>query len=90
IYDDEGWYSVRLSVTDDRGVREDAYRDYYIEVRGVWSPVNVFEDAAGGLGAFARWLLGVVIWLVVFTPLWAALAGITYLLYRVAKRGRKP
>ena len=89
IYDDEGWYSVRLTVTDDRGAREDAYRDYYVEVRGVWSPLDVFEDAASGLGAFARWLLGVVIWILVFTPLWAALAGITYLIYRVAKRGRK-
>ncbi|MFW6056468.1 MAG: DUF4349 domain-containing protein [Chloroflexota bacterium] len=88
IYDDEGWHSIRLSVTDDRGAREDAYRDYYIEVRGVWSPLDVFEDAASGLGAFARWLLGVVIWLLVFTPLWAALAGITYLIYRMAKRGR--
>ncbi len=89
IYDDEGWHSVRLTVTDDRGAREEAYRDYYVEVRGVWSPLDVFEDAASGLGAFARWLLGVVIWLLVFTPLWAAIAGITYLLYKVAKRGRK-
>ncbi len=88
VYEEDGWYSVRLSVTDDRGAREEAYRDYYIEVQGVWGPGEVFEDAAAGLGAFGRWLLGVTIWLLVFTPVWAALAGIGYLLYRVAKRGR--
>jgi len=90
VYDDEGWYSVRLDVTDDKGVTETAYRDYYIEVRGVWSPGDVFSDAVSGLGALGRWLVSAGIWLVVFIPLWAALVGITWLLYRVAKRGRKP
>ena len=89
VYEDEGWQSVTLRVTDDKGAMEIAYRDYYIEVRGVWSPADVFKDAVGGLGAFGRWLLSAGIWLVVFIPLWAALAGITWLLYRVAKRGRK-
>ena len=90
VYQDEGWQSVNLIVTDDKGATENAYRDYYIDVRGVWSPRDVFDDALGGLGAFGRWLLSAGIWLVVFVPLWAALAGITYLLVRVAKRGRKP
>jgi hypothetical protein len=90
VYEDEGWQSVTLRVTDDKGATESAYRDYYIEVRGVWSPADVFKDAVGGLGAFGRWLLSAGIWLVVFIPLWAGLAGITWLLYRVAKRGRKP
>ncbi|MFC2008851.1 DUF4349 domain-containing protein [Chloroflexota bacterium] len=90
VYEDEGWQSVNLIVTDDKGATENAYRDYYIDVRGVWSPGDVFSDAVGGLGAFGRWLLSAGIWLVVFIPLWAGLAGITYALYRVAKRGRKP
>ena len=89
VYEDEGWQSVSLMVTDDKGATEMAYRDYYIEVRGVWSPGDVFKDAVGGLGAFGRWLLSAGIWIVVFIPLWAGLAGITFLLYRVAKRGRR-
>jgi PKD repeat protein len=89
VYEDEGQYSVLLTVTDDHGARQEAYRDYYIGVRGVWSPGDVFGDAVSGLGGFGRWLLGVVIWLLVFTPLWAAIAGVAYLLYRIARRGRR-
>ncbi|MBE9506275.1 MAG: DUF4349 domain-containing protein [Chloroflexi bacterium] len=89
IYEDEGWYSVRLKVTDDRSATAIAYRDYYIEVRGVWSPGDVLRDAIDGLGSFGRWFLGLSIWLLVFTPLWAVPAGIAYLVYRLVRRRRR-
>ena len=89
IYEDEGWYDVRLKVTDDRSATATAYRDYYIEVRGVWSPGDVLRGAIDGLGSFGRGLLGLTIWLLVFTPLWAVLAGIFYLVRRLVRRSRR-
>jgi len=89
IYEDEGWYDVVLKVTDDRSATATAYRDYYIEVRGVWSPGDVLRDAVDGLGSFGRGLLGLAIWLLIFTPLWAVLAGIVYLLRRLVRRRRR-
>ncbi len=89
IYEDEGWYSVGLKVTDDRSAAAIAYRDYYIEVRGVWSPGDVLRGAIDGLGSFGRGLLGLTIWLLVFTPLWAMLAGIFYLVRRLVRRRRR-
>ena len=89
IYEDEGWYDVRLKVTDDRSATATAYRDYYIEVRGVWSPGDVLRGAIDGLGSFGRGLLGLTIWLLVFTPLWAVLAGIFYLVRRLVRRRRR-
>lgn len=89
IYEEEGWYSVELKVTDDRSATAIAYRDYYIEVRGVWSPGDVLRGAIDGLGSFGRGLVGLTIWLLVFTPLWAALAGIAYLVRRLVRRRRR-
>jgi hypothetical protein len=89
VYEDEGWYDVALEVTDDRSATATAYRDYYIEVRGVWSPVDVLRDAVDGLGSFGRGLLGLVIWLLVFTPLWAVLVGIVYLVKRLRRRRQR-
>ncbi len=89
IYEDEGWYDVRLKLTDDRSATATAYRDYYIEVRGVWSPGDVLRGAIDGLGSFGRGFLGFAIWLLVFTPLWAALAGVYYLVRRLVRRRRR-
>ena len=89
IYEDEGWYSVELKVTDDRSAAATAYRDYYIEVRGVWSPGDILRGAVDGLGSFGRGLLGLTIWLLVFTPLWALLAGVFYLVRRLVRRRRR-
>lgn len=85
-YGDEGVYSVRLSVTDDRGATASYYRDYYIRVEGVWSPGDVFRNAVKGLGSLGRGLLSVAIWFIVYIPVWLAIGGIAYLLYRRAMR----
>jgi PKD repeat protein len=85
-YRDEGTYSVRLTVTDDRGTTATQYRDYYIRVEGVWSPADIFRDAIAGLGSVGRGLISLVIWFVVYIPVWAVLGGIAYLLYRRAMR----
>lgn len=88
-YRDEGWYSVRLTVMDDRGATESQYRDYYIQVKGVWSPGDVFHNAVKGLGSVGRWLLSAAIWFIVYIPLWLVLGGIAYLLYRRAMRKQR-
>lgn len=85
-YDDEGYYSVTLTVTDDRGATATYYRDYYIQVEGVWSPADVFGNAVKGLGSLGRATLSFVIWLIVYIPVWLVLGGIAYLLYRRAMR----
>ena len=89
IYEDEGRYDVTLKVTDDRSATATAYRDRYIEVRGVWSPGDVLRDAVDGLGSFGRWFLGLAIWLLVFTPLWAVFVGIVYLVKRLRRRRQR-
>lgn len=86
-YRSEGWYSVWLTVTDDRGATATASRESYIQVRGVWSPADVFRDALGGLGSVGRAALSILIWFIVYLPLWAVLGGISYLIYRRAMRG---
>ncbi len=89
IYRDEGWYSVRLTVLDDRGAEAREHRDYYIQVRGVWSPADIFRDAVSGLGSVGRGLVSLLIWFVVYIPVWAVLGGIAYLIYRRAMRGHR-
>lgn len=86
IYGDEGFYNVRLTVTDDRGTTASYFRDYYIQVEGVWSPADVFRNAAKGLGSLGRGILSLGIWFIVYTPVWLVLGGIAYLLYRRAMR----
>jgi len=86
-YRSEGWYSVWVTVMDDRGATATASRESYIQVRGVWSPADVFRDAIDGLGSVGRAALSVLIWFIVYLPLWAVLGGIAYLIYRRAMKG---
>lgn len=85
-YRNEGWYSVRLTVSDDRSASASQFRDFYIQVTGVWSPGDVFRDAWKGLGSVGRGLLSVAIWFIVYIPVWLVLGGVAYLLYRRAMR----
>ena len=87
-YANNGWYSVRLTLTDDRGATESQYRDHYIQVNAVWSPSDVFHSAVAGLGSMGRGLLSIAIWFIVYIPVWLVLGGIAYLLYRRAMRKR--
>ncbi len=89
VYREEGWYHVRLTVMDDRGSEATQLREYYVQVRGVWSVRDVFDSAVSGLGSFGRGLLSLLIWLIVYIPVWALLGGIAYLIYRRTMRGHR-
>lgn len=86
IYADEGYYNVTLKVTDDRGTSASHFRDYYIQVEGVWSPGDVFRNAVKGLGSVGRGIVSLAIWFLVYIPVWLVIGGIAYLLYRKAMR----
>lgn len=88
VYREEGWHSVRLTVMDDRGSEVTEYREYYIQVQGVWSIRDVFDSAVSGLGSFGRGVLSILIWFIVYVPVWVVLGGIAYLIYRRAMRGQ--
>ncbi len=55
-----------------------------------WRPALIFKMAAGQLVKLAMSLGYIVIWLVVFIPLWALIALVVYLVFRFRKKKAAP
>ncbi len=46
--------------------------------RAGWSALEVFKSAVRGIVIFGQWLGTIAIWLLIFSPVWGAIAGIIY------------
>lgn len=77
-YKSDGYYTVTLKVTDDRGKTDSQERENYIEVLPGWSGGNTASSAWNGLAAFGRILADFFIWLGYFSPLWIVIGVILY------------
>jgi PKD repeat protein len=78
-------YTVTLTVTDDRGNTDTRMRDDYITVLPGWNPGNIVTSAWNGLVSFVQVLGSVVIWLVIFSPVW----GVVLVIFFWRRRRKK-
>jgi len=49
-----------------------------------WNALEILKSAVRGIVTFGQWLVALVIWLIIFSPVWAAIGGIIY--WRLRKR----
>ena len=86
-YDDSGYYTVSLSVTDDRGNTDTQTREGYISVEPGWNAGSIASRAWNGLVTFGHVLGNILIWIGIFSPVWLIIGGLIF--WRVRKRRRK-
>lgn len=77
-YRNDGTYTVSLKVTDDRGNTAELTRDAYITVLSGWEAGNTARSAWNGLVGFGHFLVNLLIWLGIFSPLWIAILIFLY------------
>ena len=58
-------------------------------VQAGWSALEVLKSAVRGIVIFGQWLGNIAIWLLIFTPVWGAIAGIIYWRLRRKKKRAK-
>lgn len=85
-YRSAGTYTVSLKVTDDRGNTDSEVRKDYITVIPDWSAGNILGDAWDGMVTFGQGLGTILIWALVFSPLWLAILLIVWWQYRKKKK----
>lgn len=56
-------------------------------VQAGWSALEVLKSAVRGIVIFGQWLGNIAIWLLIFTPVWGAIAGIIY--WRLRRKKKK-
>ncbi|MFC1948478.1 PKD domain-containing protein, partial [Chloroflexota bacterium] len=86
-YDDSGYYTVSLTVTDDRGNTDTQTREGYITVEPGWNAGSIAGKAWNGLVTFGHVLGNILIWVGIFSPLWLIIGGLIF--WRVRKRRQK-
>ncbi len=81
-YPDAGRYTVTLSITDDRGNTASKTGKQLITVNAppAWSAGKQVSDALRALSVVGRGLAGMLIWLVIFLPIWGVLAVVVIVL----------
>jgi hypothetical protein len=85
-YRSSGTYTVTLKVTDDKANIASKVRKDYITIIPGWSAGTVISDAAKGLVTFGRVLFTVLVWVLIFSPLWVAILLIVWWQYRKKKK----
>jgi hypothetical protein len=76
-------------VTDDKSNEVTKTRTDYISVIPGWSAGTIFSSALDGLVGFGRGFANVIIYLVVFIPVWLVVAVIGFVVWRVVRARRK-
>jgi len=69
-YRNDGTFTVSLKVTDDRGNTVTLKRDKYITVLTGWQAGNTAGSAWNGMVGFGHFLVNLIIWLGIFSPVW--------------------
>jgi hypothetical protein len=77
-YRKHGTYTVSLKVTDDRGNTVSLKRDNYITVISGWEAGNTARSAWNGFTGFMHFLVNLIIWLGIFSPVWIVILVILY------------
>lgn len=85
IYNSSGKFTVSLTVTDDKGNTATDTRADYITVQSGWNVGNIARTAWKGLRIFGQALLGIIIWIGIFSPVWLIGGGIGYFIWRRRK-----
>jgi hypothetical protein len=86
-YDDSGYYTVALTVTDDRGNTNTESREGYLSVEPGWNAGSIASKAWNGLVTFGHVLGNVLIFIGIFSPVWLIIGGLIF--WRVRKRRQK-
>jgi hypothetical protein len=77
-YKSDGTYTVSLKVTDDRGNTANLTRDKYITVLVGWRAGNTASSAWNGFVGFMHFLVNLIVWLGIFSPVWIVILVILY------------
>jgi hypothetical protein len=85
-YNNSGYYTVTVTVIDDKGTITKDNRPNYIQVSPGWSPSDILSGAWRGLWSFFRFLFAVFVWLLMFSPLIIVIILILYFVRRSSKR----
>ncbi|OGN89747.1 MAG: hypothetical protein A2158_04445 [Chloroflexi bacterium RBG_13_46_14] len=86
-YDSSGYYTVSLTVTDDRGNTDTQTREGYISVEPGWNAGSIASKAWNGLVTFGHVMGNILIWVGIFSPVWLIIGGLIF--WRVRKRRKK-
>jgi PKD repeat protein len=83
-----GNYTIKLTVTDDKGNKVTDTRQNYINVVEGWNAGNTGRSAWNGLVGFGHLAIDVLIWLGIFSPVWIIAGVIIFLVVRRNKKRR--
>ncbi len=86
-YKDSGYFSVSLTVTDDRGNTDTLTREEYIFVEPGWNASSIAGKAWNGLVTFGHVLGNILIWIGIFSPVWLIIGGLIF--WRIRRRRKK-
>jgi len=84
-----GSYTVKLTVTDDRGNTSTKTRIDYITVIPGWSAGNIAGSAWNGLVGFTRGMVSFIIWVGIFSPVWIVIGVILVVVLRRRSKAKK-
>jgi PKD repeat protein len=86
-YKKTGTYSVSVKISDDHGNTVSLKRDNYINVISGWEAGNTAHSAWNGFVTFMHFLLDLLTWIGIFSPVWVVVLVVLY--FAVWRRRKK-